>query len=340
VLDPELGAVLKAAVEAREQALLREDIREAKELAGQPALEVVADADEESHEPPSSGGLALDRTPSQRRADALGDLVLAGDGVLTGSTGDRLGGPATQLHVTAPIETVVEAAVARARRTLRLPGLDRDDDGTGRIDDDPRPVVSLAEGEPVRRLLADGMRPRTGLLHRVAAAVDDAVDRALGTERAVLDDHDHPVDDGLLGLLACDCVLQRIVLDAQGVPIDLGRSQRLISRKQRRLLRRRDGGCAFPCCDRPASWCDAHHIVPWEIGGPTDLDNLVLLCRRHHRLLHLKVPWLCRVDPTTRRPTFFRPDGTPAPQPGLPPRTGPPDRPPARSPGAELPQVA
>ncbi len=48
----------------------------------------------------------------------------------------------------------------------------------------------------------------------------------------------------------------------------------------------RDETCRFPGCDRPPVWCEAHHIWPWEDGGPTDQDNLVLLCTRRHHLLH------------------------------------------------------
>jgi hypothetical protein len=47
-----------------------------------------------------------------------------------------------------------------------------------------------------------------------------------------------------------------------------------------------DGGCVFPACDRPLAWCEAHHVWHWVDGGPTDLDNLVLLCRAHHRAVH------------------------------------------------------
>src|SRR5690606_3379848 len=53
-----------------------------------------------------------------------------------------------------------------------------------------------------------------------------------------------------------------------------------------RALNLRDGGCRFAGCDRPTSWCDAHHIRPWADGGPTKLDNLLLLCAFHHTLIH------------------------------------------------------
>ncbi len=86
--------------------------------------------------------------------------------------------------------------------------------------------------------------------------------------------------------LACDAAVSRIITDPDGMPLDIGRSTRTISSSQRRALIVRDGGCSFTGCDRPHRWCDAHHLVHWADGGPTDLDNLTLLCRRHHRLVH------------------------------------------------------
>jgi hypothetical protein len=54
----------------------------------------------------------------------------------------------------------------------------------------------------------------------------------------------------------------------------------------RKALKARDGHCRWPGCERPASWCDGHHLLHWIHGGTTDLNNLVLLCRRHHRMVH------------------------------------------------------
>ena len=59
----------------------------------------------------------------------------------------------------------------------------------------------------------------------------------------------------------------------------------------------RDLHCRWPGCDRPASWCDAHHIHWYEHGGPTAIDNLVLLCRRHHRKLHQHPDWRAKLLP-------------------------------------------
>jgi hypothetical protein len=94
--------------------------------------------------------------------------------------------------------------------------------------------------------------------------------------------------------LACDCGIVPVVLNGTSVPLDVGRIRRLVTPKQRLALTIRDRGCAFPNCGRPARWADAHHIVSWLDGGPTDLDNLVLVCRRHHRMLHHS-EWVVRI---------------------------------------------
>jgi hypothetical protein len=69
-------------------------------------------------------------------------------------------------------------------------------------------------------------------------------------------------------------------------PLEVGRATRVVSPAQRAALAVRDGGCRYPGCDRPVAWCDAHHLRHWLHGGPTDLENLVLLCRAHHRAVH------------------------------------------------------
>jgi hypothetical protein len=86
--------------------------------------------------------------------------------------------------------------------------------------------------------------------------------------------------------LACDAQLVPIVLGGDSQVLDTGRTRRLATGPLRRALVARDNGCAFPACDRPARSCDAHHITPWAKGGPTNLNNLVLLCHQHHRLIH------------------------------------------------------
>ncbi len=77
-----------------------------------------------------------------------------------------------------------------------------------------------------------------------------------------------------------------MVLDGTGQPVDIGRVSRVVPRHLRRAVAARDRGCAFPGCAHPPSWCDAHHVIEWQHGGPTAIDNLVMLCRFHHRLIH------------------------------------------------------
>jgi hypothetical protein len=80
--------------------------------------------------------------------------------------------------------------------------------------------------------------------------------------------------------------------------LDLGRATRVVSPGLRRALAVRDGGCAAVGCDRPPAWTDAHHLEHWLHGGPTSLDNLVLLCRVQHRAVH-EGGWHLGRDPTS-----------------------------------------
>ncbi|WP_345541489.1 HNH endonuclease signature motif containing protein, partial [Phytohabitans rumicis] len=94
--------------------------------------------------------------------------------------------------------------------------------------------------------------------------------------------------------LACDAKIIPAILGGDGQILDLGRTRRLISGPLRRALELRDKGCAFPGCDRPPRWCHGHHIVSWADGGPTTLDNSVMLCGYHHRLIH-RGHWTVRI---------------------------------------------
>jgi hypothetical protein len=73
---------------------------------------------------------------------------------------------------------------------------------------------------------------------------------------------------------------------APSQPLDVGRASRVVTPTQRTALAVRDGGCVFPDCTRPLAWCEGHHLLHWLDGGPTDLANLALLCRAHHRAVH------------------------------------------------------
>ncbi|GLZ28995.1 HNH endonuclease [Lentzea sp. NBRC 105346] len=102
---------------------------------------------------------------------------------------------------------------------------------------------------------------------------------------AVLDSQERiPVKQ--LRRLACDAGIIPIVLSGRSQPLNVGRKARLFNTGLRRALVARDRGCAFPGCNRPPRHCEGHHIKPWFEGGKTSLHNGVLLCRRHHDLIH------------------------------------------------------
>jgi len=84
---------------------------------------------------------------------------------------------------------------------------------------------------------------------------------------------------------ACDCSVTRVLMK-DSVVIDVGQAERTIRGPKRRALIARDQHCQWPGCERPASWCDGHHIVFWMHGGGDDLGNLVLLCARPHWKVH------------------------------------------------------
>jgi hypothetical protein len=86
--------------------------------------------------------------------------------------------------------------------------------------------------------------------------------------------------------LSCDATVTRVLFDTESAVLDVGRARRVPAAATRRALRARDRGCVWPGCDRPASWSQAHHLRHWAQGGPTDLDNLVTICRAHHWKVH------------------------------------------------------
>ena len=95
--------------------------------------------------------------------------------------------------------------------------------------------------------------------------------------------------------LACDATLIPMVLDSDSMPLDVGRQHRLATAAIRDALAQRDKECAFPGCDRPPRYCEAHHLVHWIDGGDTKIENMCLLCERHHVIVH-RQGWHIRLD--------------------------------------------
>ena len=131
--------------------------------------------------------------------------------------------------------------------------------------------------------------------------------------------------------ISCDANLTRVVFGPDSQPLDVGRTKRLVTPAQRIAVMARDLHCVFPNCDRADRWCDVHHLIPWFEDGETNLDNLVLLCRHHHTLIH-EGGW--RIEGTPDDLSFYRPDGSqlgvdPTPTPAASPFHDPaPKRPP------------
>ena len=93
-----------------------------------------------------------------------------------------------------------------------------------------------------------------------------------------------PLSAEAVAKLACDAQILPAIFDSTGQPLWLGRSQRLATGAQRAAVTARDQGCIV--CGTATEWCQVHHINWWSKGGTTDIDNLCLLCSKHHHLVH------------------------------------------------------
>jgi len=122
--------------------------------------------------------------------------------------------------------------------------------------------------------------------HAVRVLVTDA-DLARRAGAGHLEGQGAPVSIATVERHVCDAGTVPIRFDREGQVVDVGRERRLYTTRQRIGLAARDGGCRFPGCDRPPSWCEAHHIDEWgRDHGRTDVRDGVLLCRFHHLLVH------------------------------------------------------
>jgi hypothetical protein len=191
------------------------------------------------------------------------------------------------------------------------------------------------EGEEAADKEISGEQKRADALGRVAeSALEGGLDTGSRGDRyqvvvhvdaEALEDPDQPgqsvLEDGIRvsaetsRRLACDAAKVVMTHGPGGSVLDVGRKTRTIPPALRRALAHRDRSCRFPGCG--LKFCDAHHIEHWAEGGKTKLDNLLLLCRYHHRLVHeggIRVELL-----TNGEPRFSRPDGRPIPVAPVPP---------------------
>jgi hypothetical protein len=195
-----------------------------------------------------------DRTPKQRRADALLDLVRAG--VAAGAAGlETASGLPPTLLVRVDLETLARATT-------------------------PDALPAIAGAASALATETESIPASASTLQSGWAPAD--LDRTFAEA-----DWGGPLTDHALRRIGCTAQLIRLVTNGKSRILDVGTAARLAGPAQRIALAHRDRGCVFPGCDRIAPWTDAHHIYGWtEDDGPTDLDNLVEVCRHHHRLCH------------------------------------------------------
>jgi hypothetical protein len=113
----------------------------------------------------------------------------------------------------------------------------------------------------------------------------DQLRAELGTAGLISSD-DQRITAGEARRLACSAAILPAVLGGKSEILDFGRTRRLFSPAQHKALRLRDRRCRARGCDIPATWCEAHHLKPWSVGGRTDLDDGILLCSFHHHRAH------------------------------------------------------
>jgi hypothetical protein len=197
-----------------------------------------------------------DRTNEQMALDVLIDVLRIGG---QHDDGTLLGGSKPAVRVTVSYADLVAALDQHGRENAdndRSADSDRSADNDRRADNDRSGDSGSADG----------------------GIADSGI--------AWIEGYDVPVSAGTARRYLCNTGALPIVLGGSSEPLDLGVARRLFSAAQRVALATRDGGCRFGDCDRPPSWCEAHHIDPYSTGGATDLSNGILLCRKHHLALH------------------------------------------------------
>ena len=238
---------------------------------------------------PAEDGTPDPRSAAQRRHDALGEVAQR---ILRSNTLPCAGGaPVTILATTTMTDLATAAGLDPAAAGL-----------------DPEPTASPLDPEPGRLDLGGVDLPE--LLGSRSGGLAVLGHGQLITAKSLL-------------AMACEARIVPVVFNDAGGVLAYGRTQRLATAHQRLALAARDGGCSFPGCDRPAPWTEVHHVREWINDGPTDLDNLCLLCRYHHRsfdrdgwTVHIRnqtpewtpPPWLDPTQTPRRNTTHHLPD--------------------------------
>lgn len=194
----------------------------------------------------------------------------------------------------AQVRELYDRATSPKRRTVQFH--DPDEAATAeRIADDERTPEQYAS-DALLHLLAAGADADSSMMLGTGApqvrVLVTASDLLRGDGSASLEASPGEPEGAVITLptvqrLLCGGTQTPILMGSTGQPLDVGRSQRLFTPRQRVALAARDGGCRWPGCERPPSWCEAHHVNEWQRDrGRTDVEVGILLCRHHHLLLH------------------------------------------------------
>ena len=327
-LTPEVGAVLRRALEAAcDMAQAQRDAAETGDLNSEAAD--VAAAEEQ-----------LAPSFTQRQADAIGvvaECALAG-GLDRGTAGDRY---QVVLHVDdSALKARPDVSAGTSEQAADEAEVDRNANGvpaetpeTTACDVEPAEdgehvpagtytsagpqsaAASDGEGVPAGTPAGGGQRLRRSLGPCPGPTPPIASEPAVCSQTVLDEDGGIHVSAETARRLACDAAKVEMQHGPEDEILDVGRRTRTISPALRRALASRDGHCRFPGCRNRRT--DAHHVEHWADGGETVLENLVLLCRRHHRAVH-EEGFRITLD-AAGEVAFSRPDGRPFPQAAPPP---------------------
>ncbi|MDM7830856.1 HNH endonuclease signature motif containing protein [Cellulomonas edaphi] len=231
-----------------------------------------------------------DREPEQARADALVDVARAALDSPTTSPG-----AAVRPHVSLILREETLAGLRRYereaadRRSARGEATE-DREGHARREGHEGGDNDQEHGKHQDRERCDSRVTPMG-----DGGLAASLDAADGFPAATLEDGTVVPASETVRIL-CDCEITRVALSADGLPLDLGRTKRRYTGAHRRAVIARDGGCAWPGCERQVRWTEIHHIRWWDRdGGSTSLDNAAALCSFHHHVVHARDLTLERV---------------------------------------------
>jgi hypothetical protein len=303
----ELARALDSSVAAVAQALTAGAVNEEQALTISRSLDAISDVDADTRSKAEAELITLAATFEPSSLARLGARILehvapqlsderlanelaaqakdaARDRTLTLSADGR-----GKVRLTGWLETDAAAIVTAAIDPLTSPAALEFDDRT------PGQRRADALVEVCRLALACGRLPENGG-DRPQLVVTVGLDGLVGETGTGMLDNGVSLTPETVRRIACDAGVIPALLNGRSQVLDVGRERRLFTGPLRRALVLRDGGCAFPGCDRPPRWCDGHHIRHWADGGPTNLSNAVLVCGFHHRLLHHS-DWQVRIAP-------------------------------------------